>query len=155
GANPAFLALLGGSCSTSVTSLSVDRVGNLWASGTTASQDFPTVAPIGALGPGSGGFVAELNSSGSSLLFASLTGMGASTSDGQQGIYLANTLSTNAKPLGAGAQAAHIDGSQPLTTAIDTLSSAGIQSGLQPPVFLAPALAPGQLAILNGRGIGP
>ena len=77
GSNPAFFALIGGSCDTSVVNLWRDHAGHVWMAGTTASQNFPTLAPIKQFGAGNGAFLSEIDSSGSNLLFSTLTSGGA------------------------------------------------------------------------------
>ena len=158
GAPPAFLATVGGSCQDMVQSISLDGGGNIWVAGTTGSQDFPTRAPIGALGIGQGGFVAEIDPSGSSLLFASFTGGANQTSPAvsasRSGAYLASTELTASKSA-ASALAAFIDGSQAVTVAVDSVQASSLTPPAEEPFVISPLVVPGELLVLQGRGIGP
>jgi uncharacterized protein (TIGR03437 family) len=168
GAPPAFLATIGGSCQDSVQSLALDGAGDIWVSGTTASADFPLRAPIAALGlplvtvgAGESGFVAEVDPTGSSLEFSAFTG-GANISAGvaasRAGAYVASATAAPSKLGATFAIAAFIDGSQSPPIAIDSIQAAsapGFATLPELPFFTAPAVAPGELVVLNGRRIGP
>ena len=133
-APPAFLATIGGSCQDAVQSLSLDGAGNLWLAGTTVSADFPIRTPIGALGFGGGGFVAEIDPTGSHLLFASLTGgyynAGApAVAATRSGAYLASAVADTSKSGAASAIAGLIDGSLSppiLLESIQSVSAPGL-----------------------------
>jgi uncharacterized protein (TIGR03437 family) len=159
GAPPAFLATVGGSCQDSVQSLSLDGAGDIWVAGTTASADFPLRAPIGALGPGTGGFVAELNPGGSSLLFSTFTGGGSmgipTAAAARSGAYVATTLSEASKLGATSALAAFLDGNQSPSNALNAIQTPTLSVQQALPVFQAPSVAPGQLILLRGLGIGP
>ncbi len=159
GAPPAFFATIGGGCSDRVQSLSLDGSGNIWVSGTTISADFPTRAPIGALGVGQGGFAAEIDPSGSSLLFSTLSGSAAGIAPAvaatRTGAYLASSIADPSKPGAAAALAGFIDGGQAPAIALDSIQTPSITPQRLPPIFIPPTIAPGQLLVLKGRGIGP
>ena len=97
-ASPTFLATIGGSCQDAVSSLIVDGAGDIWVSGTTASSDFPTMAPIGAFGAGTGGFVAEIDRTGSNLLFSTFTGGGVAVADANAGAFFAGAIPAASNP---------------------------------------------------------
>ncbi len=58
---------LGGSGNDKAQTIALDDSGNVWVSGITASADFPTTA---SAAPGGGEFLAELDASGSALLYS-------------------------------------------------------------------------------------
>jgi uncharacterized protein (TIGR03437 family) len=168
GAQPTFFATIGGSCQDSVQSLALDGSGNIWAAGTTASADFPLRAPLGAfgilggtLGAGESGFVSEVDPTGSNLLFSTFTpgaNISAGLAGGRTGAYVATVIAQPSKGGAAAALTGFIDGSQSPTIAIDSIQAASGPSSeamQQLPFFIAPAVTPGELVILNGRGIGP
>jgi hypothetical protein len=75
-----YSTLLGTSSDDEAYALGVDKAGNAYISGITSSPEFPIVNPIQALNKAhSTGFVAELNPTGSSLIFS--TYIGGSNSD--------------------------------------------------------------------------
>jgi uncharacterized protein (TIGR03437 family) len=154
-APPIFLATLGGSCQDAITSLTLDGAGNLWVAGNTASSDFPTLAPIGAFNAGWGGFVAEIDRTGSNLLFSTFAGFGAVASDANAGVFFALGNPAVSQPDNTTAMVAHIDGGQLTSVTIDSIQTPAVQPPADPPSFFAPAVAPGQLLILKGRNIGP
>jgi uncharacterized protein (TIGR03437 family) len=61
---------LGGSAANAAQTIAVDSAGNVWASGTTISVDFPTT--VSTITPGGREFLAELNSTGSALEYSAL-----------------------------------------------------------------------------------
>src|SRR2546426_8235950 len=66
---------LGGSASDSGQGIAVDAAGNAYVTGSTSSTNFPTQNPTQATnGTGSDAFIAELNASGSSLLYSTFLG---------------------------------------------------------------------------------
>jgi hypothetical protein len=71
GSAPVFATLLGGSQGEYVSGLAVDSAGNVYVSGSSASNDFPMARPPQPVTPFSPGwFLAKLNSSGTDLLYA-------------------------------------------------------------------------------------
>jgi uncharacterized protein (TIGR03437 family) len=152
GAPPAFFATVGGSCTDAVQSISLDGGGDIWISGTTASSDFPLRAPIGTLGvlagtPGAGasGFVAGAN-------------LSAGVAANRVGAYVATAVPQPSKADATAAFAGFIDGTQSPPIALDSIQAAsgpGYTAMQQLPFFVSPAVTPGELVILNGRGIGP
>jgi len=85
-----FSTYLGGSGGDAVNGLAIDSSGDAWVGGQTFSMDFPTVNPLQASNnstAGGNGFVAELNPSGSALLYSTYLG-GSVGADGVSGIAL-------------------------------------------------------------------
>lgn len=150
---PLFLATIGGSCGDGVSNVSLDGMGNIWISGYTGSADFPTMAPIGAFGPGQQGFVAELDPTGSHLQFSSFTGGGSVEADSHTGAYFAGVVAK--QPNSTAGFVSHIEGGQTVPVAIDSVQTPSLQAPMDPAGFLPPAVAPGQLLILSGRNMGP
>ncbi|MGD1095325.1 MAG: SBBP repeat-containing protein [Bryobacteraceae bacterium] len=129
---------LGGTGNDQAKTIAVDLAGNVWASGTTASADFPSSSGF----PGGSEFLAELNPSGSALTFAAR--------------FPSDTVGT-----GLG-----IDSSGVVHAAGDTGIVSTITPGQSfvPRVFglsnsaggaLAGRLAPGELITIYGSQIGP
>jgi uncharacterized protein (TIGR03437 family) len=154
-APPIFLATIGGSCADSVNSLTIDGAGDLWVSGFTGSTDFPIVAPIGAFGWGVGGFVAEIDRTGSNLLFSTFTDMGVAVADVNTGAFFAGAIVAASNPNSTSALVAHIDANQMVPIGLDSIQPPVSQFGQEPAYFTAPAVAPGQLLVLKGRNMGP
>jgi YVTN family beta-propeller protein len=75
---------LGGSRSDNAEDIAVDRDGNAYVVGITASPDFRTANPLQALNGGQDGFVAKLNPLGSALVYS--TYLGGSSWDSANGI---------------------------------------------------------------------
>lgn len=71
-----FSTYLGGSSDTGSTSIALDQSGNVWVKGNTKATDFPVTpgAPQTTLGGSFDFWVAELNPTGSSLLFSTYLG---------------------------------------------------------------------------------
>jgi hypothetical protein len=71
-----YSTLLGGSNSVRINALTLDAVGNVYVTGATDSVDFPTACPTQPVNHGGefDTFVAQLNSSGSALLFSTFFG---------------------------------------------------------------------------------
>ena len=67
GSAMAWATFLGGTSADAARTIATDSAGNVWASGTTQSGDFPTTA---AVTPGGGEFLAELNAGGSALSYS-------------------------------------------------------------------------------------
>jgi uncharacterized protein (TIGR03437 family) len=160
GSQPAFFATAGGACQDSVQSLALDGAGDVWVAGTTASSDFPLVAPIGAFGPGTGGFAAEIDPSGSKLLFSTFTGGSALTQSSavtgaRTGAYIASSVALSSKQGNPAALAALVDGAQPLAIQLNAAQPVTSITPLVEPFFSPPAVVPGELMILTGIGMGP
>ena len=144
-----FLTYLGGSCNDSGSQIALDPSGNIWISGTTASTDFPLLAPFQASEIQSspiGGFVSELSGDGSRLLFSSFS-EGSALSLGPGAVYLAGWA-------GSSASVSKIDPSASPTVTINSVL----------PVIAFPPLtnngfyegvAPGQLMQISGTNLGP
>ncbi len=80
-----FSTYLGGSSLDSGTSIDVDNSGNVYITGYTESDDFPTIAPIfGSYAGGGDAFITKINASGSSLVYS--TYLGGSSRDGSHGV---------------------------------------------------------------------
>jgi len=80
-----FSTYLGGSSLDSGTSIDVDNSGNVYITGYTESDDFPTVASIfGSYAGGGDAFITKINASGSSLVYS--TYLGGSSRDGSHGV---------------------------------------------------------------------
>jgi uncharacterized protein (TIGR03437 family) len=154
-----FFATIGGECQDSAQSLAIDGAGNLWLAGTTASSDFPTVSPIGQLGTGPGAFVSEVDPTGSKLLFSTFTGTaqnsGPAVAATRTGSYLASAIPQPSKAAGVAAIAAFIDETESPPISIDSIAQPNEPNAVEQNSFLPPAIAPGQLVLLNGAGIGP
>jgi len=80
GSSLLFATYLGGSGYDGANAVAVDPSGNVYVAGYTSSTDFPLVksvqGPGGLNGSGSSGFVAELDSTGSNLLYSTYLGSG-------------------------------------------------------------------------------
>lgn len=115
--NTVFATYLGGSGDDVPTGIALDPAGNIWLTGTTASNDFP-VTPNAIQSSFQGGsddaFITELNSSGTKLLYGTYLGgsnsdsspnyleLGAIVIDGSGNVYVTGTtLSTNFPVLNA------------------------------------------------------
>jgi hypothetical protein len=71
-ASRVYSTYLGGTGDDQAYALAVDGAGNTYIAGSALSSDFPTVGPIpGTAFTGNGGFISELNPSGSALVFSS------------------------------------------------------------------------------------
>jgi uncharacterized protein (TIGR03437 family) len=149
-ATPDFLATLGGSCQDSVVQVALDSSGRIWVTGTTASSDFPTVAPSGGLGPvssySSPGFLAELDASGASLLYSDVSTSTGAIAASADSIYFAGST-------GSAALVAAIGGPSPAIAVNQLIRYSGPSSIV--PAYVPPVVAPGQIVRLEGRGIGP
>ena len=94
--NPAGSALvystyLGGSGFDAGAGIAVDPSNNAYVTGETSSSNLPTANPTqSALGGGSDGFVSELNSTGSQLIFSTYLGGSANEDDGGFGAIATN-----------------------------------------------------------------
>jgi hypothetical protein len=75
---------LGGAASESGNDIAVDSSGNAYVAGFTASDDFPTVLGLQGNKAGEDGFVARLNSNGTSLIYS--TYLGGNNNDSANGI---------------------------------------------------------------------
>ena len=73
GSSLIYSTFLGGSSNNDAQSLAIDAAGNAWVAGNTGALDFPRVK---AIQPPLGGFLVELNASGSSLLLSTGVGYG-------------------------------------------------------------------------------
>jgi hypothetical protein len=72
-----FLTYLGGTVDDRAASVALDKWGNVYIAGTTTSRDFPVVGAVqGQLKGSRDAFVAELNPTGSSLVFSTYLGGG-------------------------------------------------------------------------------
>jgi hypothetical protein len=99
---PAFVysTYVGGSGADAVSGITVDPAGNLWVTGQTFSSDFPLVEPY--LGPGSinssssAAFVAEVDATGSHLLFSTFLGTGPNQTCCASGNAIASDAAGNA-----------------------------------------------------------
>src|SRR5207245_5563647 len=70
-----YATYLGGTNNDSAGGIALDSKGNVYVTGSTSSQDFPTVNPLEATLAGNmDAFVTELNAAGSSLLFSTYLG---------------------------------------------------------------------------------
>ena len=78
---------LGGSVKDQGSAIAVDSSGNAYLTGSTCSSDFPTVNPLQASLKGAcDGFVAELNATGSALVYSTYLGGSGTVGDGGTGI---------------------------------------------------------------------
>lgn len=102
----AYSTYLGGSTYEFGTAIAVDSAGNAYATGDTASTDFPTQNPIQAtLGGNLNPFITEINASGTALVYS--TYLGGSNTDFSQGIavdpssnaYISGTTNSTNFPL--------------------------------------------------------
>lgn len=158
---PAFLATVGGSCRGTADSLAFDSAGNMWLSGSNMSWDFLSAAPIGGLADtppnylyyigSTTGFLAELNPSGSALLSSTVTDSSGAVAADSTAVYYTGglgDLSSSGLPTGAyGALVAEINPSQVAQIFIDEITQ--LSSASPSPV------APGEIVLIAGRGIGP
>lgn len=83
-----FATYLGGSGPDTASGIALDASGDIWVTGSTASNDFPTVNAIQSIfqGGSDDAFIAELNPNGTQLLFA--TYLGGSGNEGAVGIAI-------------------------------------------------------------------
>jgi len=80
---------LGGSVKDQGSAIAVDSSGNAYLTGSTCSSDFPTVNPLQASLKGTcDGFVAELNTTGSALVYSTYLGGSGTVGDGGTGIVV-------------------------------------------------------------------
>ena len=80
-----YSSYLGGSGGESVASLAIDSSGNAYATGSTASTDFPTVSAYQGASAGAGDvFITKLNANGTALVYS--TYLGGSAADSAAGI---------------------------------------------------------------------
>ncbi len=134
---------LGGSDADVARSINADAEGNVWISGTTHSTDFPTTVSVA---PGGGEFVAELNDTGTKLLYSA--------------VFPANTV---AQALTVNASdTVHVAGGTGLVSAFTASVAPGETTA--PWMFgitnaaggvLSGRLAPGELISIYGLHIGP
>ncbi len=144
-----FLTYLGGGCSDVGNNIALDPAGNIWLSGTTASPDFPLRSPFQASYLTTSripGFVSELSTDASQLLFSSFS-EGSALALGPASVYLGGSS-------GALAFVSKIDPAKSPVVGIDSVTLVG---AFPPPVIgpLFFGVAPGQLIQINGHNLGP
>jgi uncharacterized protein (TIGR03437 family) len=100
-----YLAYFGGNEADEARAVAVDRDGNAYVTGFTASPNFPTVAPLqGTYGGGTDAFVLKVNAAGSALVFStffggSLSEFGRGVAVGGAGqVYVAGSTSSSNFP---------------------------------------------------------
>ena len=92
-AKPQYVVVLGSSGYDSATGIAADDSGNAYIVGSTSTNDFPVVNPLQPYGGGTAdAFLAELSSTGSSLLFS--TFLGGSLQDAAAGVAVARNGDT-------------------------------------------------------------
>ena len=135
---------LGGTAADAAQTIAVDSAGNVWASGTTISVDFPTT--VSTITPGGREFLAEMNSTGSALEYSAL--------------FPANTVA-QALAVDPGGTV-HVGGATGLISAFSSGSAPGQTAA--PWMFgianaaggtLSGRFAPAELISLYGLHIGP
>ncbi len=134
---------LGGTRNDAAQTIATDSAGNVWVSGTTQSTDFPTTASVS---PNGDEFLAELNSTGSALLYSATFPMNT----------VAQALAVDSTSV------VHIAGASGLISAFPEGSAPGQISapwmfGITNAAggFLSGRLAPGELISIYGMHIGP
>jgi len=143
GAALVWATFLGGSAADSAETVAIDSVGNVWASGTTSSADFPTDVSVT---PKGSEFLVELNATGSALSYSAL--------------FPTNTASAALAVDSTGT--VHVAGGTGLISAFPAGSPPGQASG--PWMFgvtsaaggvLSGRVAPGELISIYGLQLGP
>lgn len=96
--NILFLTYFGGTGDDAINAVAVDRAGNIWIAGYTTSPDLPVTANAAqkTLAGELDGFLAELNSTGSSLLYS--TYIGGTGTDVVTGLALTSLAGSSARP---------------------------------------------------------
>jgi uncharacterized protein (TIGR03437 family) len=134
---------LGGTAADAAQTIATDSAGNVWVSGITKSTDFPTKASVS---PNGSEFLAELNSTGSALVYSALF----------PGNMVAAALAVDA------GDTVHVGGATGLISAFSPGSAPGLSSA--PWMFgitnaaggvLLGRLAPAELISIYGLHLGP
>ncbi len=149
--SPIFTATVGGSCLDEGDSIGLDGAGNIWIAGRTSSTDLAARSMVGGLGAGGGGFRAAFSPAGDALVSSDYVGAAPRLVSADGRVVGSAATYSSLLPSGAFKYAtslAEFDAVSAPQVQIDTLASYSGNSSLY-------AVAPGQVALIEGRGFGP
>ena len=157
---PAWFTDIGGGCGqpTAGTQVAIDKGGNVWVGGTTASGMFPTLAPLELQGDHTG-FLSEFSPDGQQLLFSSYAPGDFALGPGQT-LYLAGAAAP-ATPKLSGAGSLGVVATDALVEKLNlSATRAAVIDAIPTPLgadmnpqYLG--IAPGEMISISGRGLGP